>query len=113
MLGIIAALANFCFQWDMTMKRWEKAIQPQIPKDAGTPRITRIRRITLLEADLNLSLSELFGRRLMANAEKNQLLHPHQYGYRKGKMCISQCGSPQTNFLRPPHKADTNRCDHV
>ena len=88
-LGIIAALANFCFQWGVTMKRWEKAIQPQIPKDEGTPRITRIRRITLLEADLNLCLSELFGRRLMANAEKHHLLHPHQYGSRKGKMCIS------------------------
>jgi hypothetical protein len=25
----------------------------------------------------------------MANAEKRQLLHPHQYGSRKGKMCIS------------------------
>jgi len=25
----------------------------------------------------------------MANAEKHQLLHPHQYGSRKGKMCIS------------------------
>jgi hypothetical protein len=43
------------------MKRWEKAIQPQIPKDKGTPRITHIRRITLLEADLNLCLTELFG----------------------------------------------------
>jgi hypothetical protein len=71
------------------MKSWEKAIQPQIPKDRGTPQITHIRRITLLEADLNLCLSELFGQRLMANAEKHQLLHPHQYGSRKGKMCIS------------------------
>jgi hypothetical protein len=88
-LGIIAALANFCFQWGVTMKCWEKAIQPQLPKDKGTPQITRIRRITLLKADLNLCLSELFGRRLMDNAEKHHLLHPHQYGSRKDKMCIS------------------------
>jgi hypothetical protein len=61
--GIIAALANFCFQWGvLTMKRWEKAVQPQLPKDKGTPCLTQIRRITLLEADLNLCLSELFGR---------------------------------------------------
>jgi hypothetical protein len=65
------------------MKRWEKAIQPQIPKDKGTPRITHIRRITLLEADLNLCLSELFGHRWMDNAAKHRLLHPHQYGYCK------------------------------
>jgi hypothetical protein len=87
-LAIIAALANFCFQWGVTMKRWEKSVQPQIPKDKGTPSITRIRRITLLEADLNICLSDIFGRRLLDNAEKHLLLHPHQYGSRKGKMCI-------------------------
>jgi hypothetical protein len=38
MLGIIAALlANFCFNWGVTMVRWEKVIQPQISKDKGTP----------------------------------------------------------------------------
>ena len=71
------------------MRRWEKVIQPQIPKDKGIPRITRIRRITLIEADLNISLSELFGRRLMDNAETHNLLHPHQFGSRKGRMAIS------------------------
>jgi hypothetical protein len=88
-LGYIASLANFCFRWGITMRRWEKVIQPQLPKDNGTPRITRIRRITLIEADLNMCLSELFGRRLMDNAETHKLLHPHQYGSRKGKMSIS------------------------
>jgi hypothetical protein len=72
------------------MKWWEKVIQPQIPKDKGTPRITRIRRITLIEADLNISLSKHFGRRLMDNAETHQLLHPrHQFGSRQGRMWIS------------------------
>ena len=61
-LGIIADIANFCFQWGKTLKRWEKVTQPMIPKDPGTPWITRMRRITLLEADLNTCLSELFGR---------------------------------------------------
>jgi hypothetical protein len=71
------------------MKRWNKVIQPQLPKDTGTPRINRIRRITLIEADLNLSLSLLFGRRMMDNAESYNLLHPHQYGSRQGRMSIS------------------------
>ena len=60
-----------------------------IPKDPGTPRITRIRHITLVEADLNVCLSELFGRRLMNNAEKHGLLHPALFGSRRGKMAIS------------------------
>jgi hypothetical protein len=62
LLGDIAALANFCFQWGVTMKRWEKVTQTLIPKEPGTPRITRMRRITLVEADLNVCLSEIFGR---------------------------------------------------
>jgi hypothetical protein len=88
-LGLIASLADFCFRWGVTMTRWNKVIQPQLPKDNGTPRLNRIRRITLIEADLNMSLSILFGRRMMDNAEYYQLLHPHQYGSRKGCMSIS------------------------
>jgi hypothetical protein len=88
-LGHIASLANFCFHWGVTMSQWEKVIQPQLPKDNGTTRITRIRRITLIQADLNMCLSKLFGRRLMDNAETHKLLHPHQFGSRKGRMSIS------------------------
>jgi hypothetical protein len=36
-----------------------------------------------------MCLSKLFGRRLMDNAEKHNLLHPHQFGSRKGRMSIS------------------------
>jgi hypothetical protein len=61
-LGLITSLANFCFDWGITMARWEKVIQPQIPKDKGTPQINQIQQITLIKADLNLSLSKLFGR---------------------------------------------------
>jgi hypothetical protein len=89
LIGDIANIANFCFRWGITLTRWETVTQPLIPKDTGTPRINRIRRITLVEADLNVCLSELFGHRLMINAEQHGLLHPAQYGSRKGKMAIS------------------------
>jgi hypothetical protein len=85
----IAAIANFCFQWGKTLTRWEKVTQPLLPKEPGTPRINRIRRITLVEADLNICLSEIFGCRLMTNAEKHGLLHKAQFGSRKGRMAIS------------------------
>ena len=88
LLGDIAALANFCFQWGVT-KHWEKVTQTLIPKEPGTPRITRMRRITLVEADLNVCLSEIFGRRLMINAEKHGILHKARFGSRQGKMAIS------------------------
>jgi hypothetical protein len=88
-IGYIASLADFCFNWGVTMQRWEKVTQPQLPKESGTPCITWIQRITLIEADLNMCLSELFGRQLMDNAEKHKLLHPSQFGSCKGRMSIS------------------------
>ena len=88
LLACITSLANICFQWGVTLKRWTRVTQPLIPNDPGTPRITRLRRIALIEADLNVCLSELFNRRLMPNAEKHGLLHPCQFGARKGKMAI-------------------------
>ena len=62
LLGCIASIANFCFTWGVSLCRWEKAIQPLIPKDPGVPRIHRMRRIILIEGDLNICLSELFSR---------------------------------------------------
>jgi hypothetical protein len=35
-----------------------------------------------------MCLSKLFGKRLMDNAEKHNLLHPHQFGSCKGRMSI-------------------------
>jgi hypothetical protein len=48
-----------------------------------------MRRIVLIEGDLNICLSELFSRRLMLNAEQYGILHKGQYGSRQGKMAIS------------------------
>ena len=89
LLGCIASIANFCFNWGVSLHRWEKAIQPLIPKDPGIPKINRMRRIVLIEGDLNICLSELFSQRLMLHAEKYGILHKGQYGSRKGKMAIS------------------------
>ena len=89
LIGDIAAVANFCFTWGKTLARWETVTQPLIPKDTGTPCINRIQRITLVEADLNVCLSEIFGHRLMTNAETLGLLHPAQFGSQKGRMAIS------------------------
>jgi hypothetical protein len=89
LIGAIANVANYCFLWGITLPRWEKVTQPMIPKDPGTPRVTRLRRITLVEADLNVCLSEIFSNRLMNNAEKHGLIHPAQFGSRRGKMAIS------------------------
>jgi hypothetical protein len=54
LLGNIAALAHFCFKWGTTLRRWEKVTHTLIPNEPGIPKINRIRRITLIKADLNL-----------------------------------------------------------
>jgi hypothetical protein len=71
------------------LRRWEKVTHTLIPKEPGAPKINRIWQITLIEADLSMCLSEIFGRRMMNNAEQHGLLHKAQYGSRKGKMAIS------------------------
>ena len=48
-----------------------------------------MRRIVLIEGDLNICLSEIFSHCMMNNAEKYGLLHRGQYGARRGKMAIS------------------------
>jgi hypothetical protein len=88
-LGIIAEVADFCFTWGISLSRWEKVTHTLIPKEPGTPKINRVRRITLIEADLNMCLSKNFGRRMMDSAKTHGLLHKAQYGSRQGKMAIS------------------------
>ena len=78
LLGCIASIANFCFQWGVTLHRWETVIQPLIPKAPGIPRINRMRCIILIEGDLNICLSEIFSRRMMLNAKTHGLLHKGQ-----------------------------------
>ena len=89
LLDCITSIANFCFTWGISLRRWEKAVQPLIPKDPGVPQIHRMRHIILIEGDLNVCLSEIFSRRLMHNAEQHGILHKGQYGSRQGKMAIS------------------------
>ena len=48
-----------------------------------------MRRIVLIEGDLNICLSKIFSHQMMQNAKKYGLLHRGQYGARRGKMAIS------------------------
>ena len=89
LLGCIALIVNFCFQWGVSLCRWERVIQPLIPKDPGVPRINRMCWIVPIEGDLNICLSEIFSRWMMLNAEKHKLLHKCQFRSQQGKMAIS------------------------
>ena len=69
--------------------RWCKAIQVLLEKDKGRPNVERLRTIQLVEADLNMVLKIIFGRRLVHHAEDKNFLPPSQFGSRPGVSCIS------------------------
>jgi hypothetical protein len=65
--------------------RWQVVVNAMLEKIAGKPLLHKLRVIHILEADYNLALKEIFGRRLMRNCELNGTLGEHQDGFRKGR----------------------------
>jgi hypothetical protein len=57
-----------------------------IEKDEGKPYLTRLRVIHLFEADYNLFLKILFGKRLVRNGEKYDALNDQQHGSQPRRM---------------------------
>ena len=55
-------------QFGFAPTRWAQALQTMLPKDEGTPKVTRLRVIQLFEADYNFLLRIIWGRRLVWNA---------------------------------------------
>jgi hypothetical protein len=70
--------------------RWQNAIQVLLEKDKGRPNIERLRTIQLVEADLNMVLRIIYGRRLVHHAEDHKLLPKSQFGSRPGVACIKK-----------------------
>ena len=67
-------------------ERWTHSVTPLIEKDSGRPYLTRLRVIHLFEADYNLFLKIIYGRRMVANAEQSQALNDQQHGSRPRRM---------------------------
>jgi ribonuclease HI/enamine deaminase RidA (YjgF/YER057c/UK114 family) len=65
--------------------RWQVVINAMLEKIPGKPMLHKLRVIHILEADYNLALKEIFGRRLMQNCERYGALGNRQDGFRKGR----------------------------
>jgi hypothetical protein len=65
--------------------RWQVVINAMLEKIPGKPLLHKLRVIHILEADYNLALKEIFGRRLMQNCERFGMLGERQDGFRKGR----------------------------
>lgn len=81
-----AQLLNLPIAHGFAPERWTHSVTPLIEKDAGRPFLTRLRVIHLFEADYNLFLKIIFGRRMVKNAERAQALNDQQHGSRPRRM---------------------------
>ena len=79
-------MLNIPITYGFAPTRWTHSVTPLIEKDEGKPYLTRLRVIHLFEADYNLFLKLLFGRRLVRNAENANALNDQQHGSRPRRM---------------------------
>ena len=79
-------LLNIPIAYGFAPDRWLRSVTPLIEKDDGLPYLTRLRVIHLFEADYNLFLKLVYGRRLVKNAERSHSLNDQQHGSRPRRM---------------------------
>ena len=85
---LFTTLTSLPLKYGFAPERWTKAIQVVLPKDAGAPKVTRLRNINILEADYNLILRTIWGRRMIWKANDTHSLMQAQQA-RPGCLAIS------------------------
>ena len=68
------------FKFAMIPDRWAQTIQILLEKDSGSPWTHRLRIIELFDSQVNAGLQIIFGKRMVSNALKHNLIHPSTYG---------------------------------
>ena len=79
-LRVIHGLAAEACKHGFYLNRWRYVINVMIYKKAGSIELDTLRVLHLFEADLNLMVGILFGRRAMHHNVDHQLLHQHLRG---------------------------------
>jgi len=73
------AMLNYPIRFGYPLQQWRKLVNVMLEKNAGRPRIHRLRVIHIYEADYNLLLAVKW-RETLHYAEDNRLLHEDAYG---------------------------------
>jgi hypothetical protein len=84
-LNVQTNIINIPLQHGFSPTRWQTVINAMLEKIPGKPLLHKLRVIHIMEADYNLTLKTIFGRRLMKNCEKFGALGEVQDGFRKGR----------------------------
>ena len=77
---ILARAITMPFTYGFSPARWRTAVQFMLEKEPGNPKITKLRVIQLLEADMNFAFRLLWGKRLVHNALAHNVLSPWNFG---------------------------------
>jgi hypothetical protein len=84
-LGIQTHIINIPIAHGFSPLRWQTVINAMLEKVPGNPLLHKLRVIHILEADYNLTLKAIFGRRLLYNCKEHGVLGDLQDGFRKGR----------------------------
>ena len=83
----LVTMTNIPLKYGFAPSRWCKSVSVMLAKDPGSSKIERLRVIHLFEADYNLTLKLLWGKRLVHRGEDNKCFG-HQQFARPGHQCI-------------------------
>jgi hypothetical protein len=87
-LQVQTDIINIPIQQGLSPTRWQTIINAMLEKIPGKPLLHKLCVIHILEADYNLALKQIFGKRLLQNCEKFGALGDLQDGFRKGRSTI-------------------------
>lgn len=87
-LQVQTDVINLPIQNGFSPKRWQTVTNAMLEKIPGKPFLHKLRVIHILEADYNLALKQIFGKRLLKNCETTEALGDLQDGFRKGRSTI-------------------------
>jgi hypothetical protein len=87
-LQIQTDVINIPIQQGYSPTRWQTVINAMLEKIPGKPLLHKLRVIHILEADYNLALKQIFGKRLLQNCEKYKVLGNLIDGFQKGRSTI-------------------------
>jgi hypothetical protein len=80
-LNVQTHIINIPLQQGFSPERWQTVINAMLEKIQGRPMLHKLRVIHIMEADYNLILKILFGKRLMQNCERHGTLGQLQDGF--------------------------------
>jgi hypothetical protein len=87
-LQVQTDIINKTIQNGFSPSRWQTVVNAMLEKISGKPLLHKLRVIHILEADYNLALKQIFGKRLLQNCETHGFLGNIQDGFRKGRSTI-------------------------